>query len=120
MERGSGGIAALGPASQNLLDPTQTNSAHSTGVCSPLVKPRPACGADRRTTTDHAPPSPGSILRPYTKLKSALIVKEFALVTYFQAMLARDDVFQVTYGEKMRVITGGKDLSFQNILISLG
>jgi hypothetical protein len=54
------------------------------------------------------------------KLKPILIVKEFALVTYFQEVLARDDVIQVTYGEKMRVITGGKDLPFQNILISLG
>jgi cytochrome P450 len=46
------------------------------------------------------------------KVKPILIVKEFALVTRFedvQEVLARDEVFQVTYGEKMRVITGGND-----------
>jgi cytochrome P450 len=46
------------------------------------------------------------------KIKPILIVKEFALVTRFedvQEVLARDDAFQVTYGEKMRIVTGGND-----------
>jgi hypothetical protein len=42
------------------------------------------------------------------KVKPILIVKEFALATRFQDVLARDELFQVTYGEEMRVITGGK------------
>jgi cytochrome P450 len=50
-----------------------------------------------------------SLLR---KVKPILIVKDTALVTRFddvQEVLARDEVFQVTYGEKMRIVTGGND-----------
>jgi cytochrome P450 len=53
------------------------------------------------------------------RVKPILIVKNVALVTRFedvQEVLARDDIFQVTYGPKMRVITGGQDffLGMQN------
>jgi len=53
------------------------------------------------------------------EIKPILIVKNVALVTRFedvQEVLARDDIFQVTYGPKMRVITGGQDffLGMQN------
>ena len=46
------------------------------------------------------------------KVKPILLVKNVALVTRFedvQEVLSRDDIFQVTYGPKMRVITGGQD-----------
>jgi len=44
------------------------------------------------------------------RVKPILLIKNFALVTRFedvQEVLAHDDVFLVTYGEKMRVVTGG-------------
>jgi cytochrome P450 len=67
----------------------------------------------------HAIQYPEPLFALLRKVKPILIVKEFALVTRFedvQEVLARDDVFQVTYGEKMRVITGGNDffLGMQN------
>jgi hypothetical protein len=67
----------------------------------------------------HAIQHPEPLFALLRKVRPILIVKEFALVTRFedvQEVLARDDVFQVTYGEKMRVITGGKDffLGMQN------
>src|SRR5262249_20799094 len=53
------------------------------------------------------------------EIKPVLVVKNFALVTRFadvQEVLARDDVFQVTYGEKMEAVTGGPNffLGMQN------
>jgi cytochrome P450 len=60
----------------------------------------------------HAVQYPEPLFALLRKVKPILIVKEFALVTRFddvQEVLARDDVFQVTYGEKMRVVTGGND-----------
>ena len=53
------------------------------------------------------------------KVRPILVIKNFALVTRFddvQEVLSRDDIFQVTYGPKMRVITGGNDffLGMQN------
>lgn len=60
----------------------------------------------------HAIQYPEPLFALLRKVKPILIVKEFALVTRFadvQEVLARDDVFQVTYSEKMRVITGGND-----------
>ncbi|MGI9070597.1 MAG: cytochrome P450 [Bryobacteraceae bacterium] len=67
----------------------------------------------------HAIQHPEPLFALLRKVKPILIVKEFALVTRFedvQEVLARDDVFQVTYDEKMRVITGGNDffLGMQN------
>jgi cytochrome P450 len=52
-------------------------------------------------------------------IKPILLVKNYAIVTRFedvQEVLSRDDVFQVTYGEKMEVITGGSNffLGMQN------
>lgn len=46
------------------------------------------------------------------KIRPILIVKNVAVVTRFddvQEVLSRDDVFQVTYGEKMEVVTGGRN-----------
>jgi cytochrome P450 len=60
----------------------------------------------------HAIQYPEPLFALLRKVKPILIVKDFALVTRFedvQEVLARDEVFQVTYGEKMRVITGGND-----------
>jgi cytochrome P450 len=53
------------------------------------------------------------------RIKPIVLIQNFALVTRFedvQEVLARDGVFQVTYGEKMRVVTGGQDffLGMQN------
>jgi cytochrome P450 len=52
-------------------------------------------------------------------VKPILIVKGFALVTRYadvQEVLNRDDIFQVTYGEKMKVIADGQNffLGMQN------
>jgi cytochrome P450 len=62
---------------------------------------------------------PEPIFAILRRIKPIVLVKNFALVTRFedvQEVLARDDVFQVTYGEKMRVVTGGQDffLGMQN------
>jgi hypothetical protein len=60
----------------------------------------------------HALQHPEPIFAVLRRLKPILVIKNFALVTRFedvQEVLARDDVFQVTYGPKMRVITGGED-----------
>jgi cytochrome P450 len=67
----------------------------------------------------HAIQHPEPIFAILRRIKPILLIKNFALVTRFddvQEVLARDDVFQVTYGEKMRVITGGQDffLGMQN------
>jgi len=62
---------------------------------------------------------PEPIFALLRRIKPILLIKNFALVTRFddvQEVLARDDVFQVLYGEKMRVVTGGQDffLGMQN------
>jgi len=60
----------------------------------------------------HALQHPEQIFAVLRRLKPILLIKNFALVTRFedvQEVLARDDVFQVTYGPKMRVVTGGDD-----------
>jgi cytochrome P450 len=62
---------------------------------------------------------PEPIFAILRRIKPILLIKNYALVTRFedvQEVLARDDVFQVTYGKKMRVITGGQDffLGMQN------
>jgi cytochrome P450 len=67
----------------------------------------------------HAIQNPEPIFAVLRKIKPILLMKNFALVTRFedvQEVLSRDDVFQVVYGEKMRVITGGQNffLGMQN------
>lgn len=62
---------------------------------------------------------PEPIFAILRRVKPILILKNFALVTRFedvQEVLARDQVFQVTYGEKMRAVTGGDNffLGMQN------
>jgi cytochrome P450 len=62
---------------------------------------------------------PEPIFAILRRIKPIVLIKNFALVTRFddvQEVLARDDVFLVTYGEKMRVITGGENffLGMQN------
>ncbi len=55
---------------------------------------------------------PEPVFAVLRRLKPILIVNQFALVTRFedvQEVLARDNIFQVTYGDKMRVVTGGED-----------
>jgi cytochrome P450 len=58
----------------------------------------------------HALDNPEPIFAVLRRIKPVLVVKNFALVTLFhdvQDVLARDDVFAVTYGPKMRVVTDG-------------
>jgi len=67
----------------------------------------------------HVIQNPEPLFAVLRKVKPILIVKNVALVTRFedvQEVLARDDIYQVTYGPKMRVITGGQDffLGMQN------
>jgi cytochrome P450 len=62
---------------------------------------------------------PEPVFAVLRQVKPIVIFKNTAIVTRFtdvQEVLSRDDVFQVTYGEKMRVITGGSDffLGMQN------
>ena len=67
----------------------------------------------------HTIQNPEPLFAVLRKVKPILLVKNVALVTRFedvQEVLSRDDIFQVTYGPKMRVITGGRDffLGMQN------
>ncbi|MBN9616484.1 MAG: hypothetical protein BGO25_08040 [Acidobacteriales bacterium 59-55] len=67
----------------------------------------------------HVLDNPEPVFAILRRIKPVLIVKNIALVTRFddvQDVLVRDDIFQVTYGEKMRVVTGGNDffLGMQN------
>jgi len=67
----------------------------------------------------HLIDNPEPLFDVLRRVKPILLVKNVALVTRFddvQEVLARDDIFQVTYGPKMRVITGGQDffLGMQN------
>ena len=82
-----------------------------------------AAQSDAMTFLDHLKAhivqNPEPLFAVLRRVKPILIVKNVALVTRFedvQEVLARDDVFHVTYGEKMRVITGGQDffLGMQN------
>src|SRR3954454_23331742 len=62
---------------------------------------------------------PEPVFAVLRQVKPIIIFENTAIVTRFadvQEVLSRDDVFQVTYGEKMRVITGGADffLGMQN------
>jgi cytochrome P450 len=63
-------------------------------------------GGLKQHFTEHPEPV-FAILR---NIKPILLVKNFALVTRYrdvQEVLARDDVFQVPYGQKMEIVTGG-------------
>ena len=67
----------------------------------------------------HIADNPEPVFAILREVKPVLVVKNFALVTRFadvQEVLARDDVFQVTYGEKMKAVTGGPNffLGMQN------
>jgi cytochrome P450 len=67
----------------------------------------------------HALDNPEPVFAILRRIKPVLIVKNIAVVTRFddvQDVLVRDDVFQVTYGPKMRVVTDGNDffLGMQN------
>jgi cytochrome P450 len=67
----------------------------------------------------HALDNPEPVFAILRRIKPVLILKNVALVTRFddvQDVLVRDDVFQVTYGKKMRVVTDGNDffLGMQN------
>src|SRR5271155_491746 len=69
-----------------------------------------------KTMAVHDPRPIFALLR---MLKPILLVKNYAIVTRFddvQEVLSRDDIFQVTYGEKMEVTTGGNNffLGMQN------
>jgi cytochrome P450 len=60
----------------------------------------------------HALDNPEPIFAVLRRIQPVLVIKNFALVTLFydvQDVLARDDVFAVTYGPKMRVVTDGPD-----------
>ena len=63
--------------------------------------------------------NPEPLFAVLRRVKPICTIKDVVLVTRFedvQEVLSRDDVFQVTYGPKMRVITGGQDffLGMQN------
>jgi cytochrome P450 len=67
----------------------------------------------------HLAQYPEPIFAILRRIKPILLIKNYALVTRFedvQEVLARDNVFLVTYGEKMRVVTDGEDffLGMQN------
>ena len=67
----------------------------------------------------HITENPEPVFVILREIKPVLVVRNFALVTRFadvQEVLARDDVFQVTYGEKMEAVTGGSNffLGMQN------
>src|SRR5579863_5515592 len=60
----------------------------------------------------HLVRDPEPVFAILRRIQPILIVRNTAIVTRFadvQEVLARDNVFQVTYGEKMRVVTGGSD-----------
>lgn len=60
----------------------------------------------------HALDNPEPVFAVLRRIKPVLVAKNFALVTLFhdvQDVLTRDDVFAVTYGPKMRVVTDGPD-----------
>ncbi len=62
---------------------------------------------------------PEPVFAVLREVKPVLIVKNTAIVTRFadvQEVLSRDDVFQVTYREKMEIVTGGNNffLGMQN------
>jgi cytochrome P450 len=72
--------------------------------------------AGLKTSLARNPEPVFAILR---KIKPILVVDNFALVTRFddvQEVLARDEIFQVTYGPKMQVITASSNffLGMQN------
>jgi|HubBroStandDraft_1064217.scaffolds.fasta_scaffold03856_3 cytochrome P450 len=63
--------------------------------------------------------NPEPVFAILRKIKPILLVKNVAVVTRFedvQEVLSRDDVFHVTYTEKMEVVTGGRNffLGMQN------
>jgi len=67
----------------------------------------------------HLIQNPEPVFAILRRVKPILIVKDTAVVTLFedvQEVLSRDDVFQVTYREKMEVIGGGSNffLGMQN------
>lgn len=67
----------------------------------------------------HAIRYPEPIFAILRRIKPIVLIKNLALVTRFedvQEVMARDDVLLVTYGQKMRVVTGGEDffLGMQN------
>lgn len=62
---------------------------------------------------------PEPIFAILRRIQPILLIKNYALVTRFEdveEVLARDEVFQVTYGQKMKVVTGGQNffLGMQN------
>jgi cytochrome P450 len=60
----------------------------------------------------HTAQHPEPVFAVLRRVRPILILKGVAIVTRFddvQEVLSRDDVFQVTYGEKMRIVTGGND-----------
>jgi cytochrome P450 len=60
----------------------------------------------------HLAQYPEPVFAVLRRVRPILILKDVAIVTRFddvQEVLSRDDVFQVTYGEKMRIVTGGND-----------
>jgi len=63
--------------------------------------------------------NPEPVFAILRRVKPILMVKDVAVVTRFddvQEVLSRDDVFHVTYGTKMEIVTGGKNffLGMQN------
>jgi cytochrome P450 len=72
---------------------------------------------DRLKTAASENPEP--IFAVLRTIKPILLVKNYAIVTRFddvQEVLSRDDVFQVTYAEKMEIVAGGSNffLGMQN------
>ena len=66
----------------------------------------------------HALQYPEPVFAVLRRIQPVLIVKGVALITRFadvQDVLTRDDVFSVTYGPKMRVVTGQEDFFLPSI-----
>ena len=84
-----------------------------------LLAAEPNIGAFIDHIKQHTLQYPEPVFAVLREVKPILLMKNTAIVTRFadvQEVLSRDDVFQVTYREKMQIVTGGKNffLGMQN------
>ena len=96
----------------------QLKQVHTDGAAA-LASAEANIGAFIDHFKQHTLQYPEPVFAVLRQVKPVLIVKGTAIVTRFsdvQEVLSRDDVFQVTYKEKMEVVTGGKNffLGMQN------
>jgi cytochrome P450 len=96
----------------------QLKQVHTDGAAA-LVSAEANIGTFIDHFKQHTLQYPEPVFAVLRQVKPVLIVKNTAIITRFadvQEVLSRDDVFQVTYKEKMEVVTGGKNffLGMQN------